>query len=80
MQLLLIVLGESLITHIINGDTVLKYSRPTIGASVVQGYDSTIFQPGKPLASGYIALQREGQPILKYRIKKTQVRTKYPEN
>lgn len=59
----LIVLGDSLITHIINGDTVLKYSKPTIGGGVVQGYDSTIFQPGKPLTSGFIALQSEGQPI-----------------
>ena len=59
----LIVLGDSLITHIINGDTVLKYSKPTMGGGVVQGYDSTIFQPGKPLTSGYIALQSEGQPI-----------------
>ena len=59
----LIVLGDSLITHIINGDTVLKYSNPTMGGGVVQGYDSTIFQPGKPLTSGFIALQSEGQPI-----------------
>jgi hypothetical protein len=59
----LIVLGDSLITHIINGDTVLRYSKPTMGGGVVQGYDSTIFQPGKPLTSGFIALQSEGQPV-----------------
>src|SRR5215203_1225571 len=59
----LIVLGDSLITHIINGDTVLKYSKPSMGGGVVQGYDSTLFQPGKPLKSGFIALQSEGQPI-----------------
>ncbi len=59
----LIVLGDSLITHIINGDTVLRYSKPTMGGGVVQGYDSTIWQPGKPLTSGFIALQSEGQPI-----------------
>lgn len=59
----LIVLGDSLITHIINGDTVLQYSKPTMGGGVVQGYDSAIWQPGKPLTSGYIALQSEGQPI-----------------
>ena len=59
----LIVLGDSLITHMINGDTVLQYSKPTIGGGVVQGYDSTLWQPGKPLTSGYIALQSEGQPI-----------------
>ena len=59
----LIVLGDSLVTHIINGDTVLQYTKPTMGGGVVDGYDSTIWQPGKPLTSGYIALQSEGQPI-----------------
>lgn len=59
----LIVLGDSLITHIINGDTVLQYSKPTMGGGVVQGYDSAVWQPGKPLTSGLIALQSEGQPI-----------------
>ena len=59
----LIVLGDSLITHIINGDTVLQYSKPTMGGGVVLGYDSAIWVPGKALASGYIALQSEGQPI-----------------
>ena len=59
----LIVLGDSLVTHIINGDTVLQYTNPTMGGGVVNGYDSAIWQPGKPLTSGYIALQSEGQPI-----------------
>jgi hypothetical protein len=59
----LIVLGDSLVTHVINGDTVLQYSKPTMGGGVVQGYDSTLWQPGKPLTSGFIALQSEGQPI-----------------
>ena len=59
----LIVLGDSLITHIINGDTVLQYSQPTMGGGVVNGFDSTIWQPGKRLTSGYVALQSEGQPV-----------------
>jgi len=59
----LIVLGDSLITHIINGDTVLQYSRPMMGGGVVNGYDSALWVPGKPLKSGFIALQSEGQPI-----------------
>jgi hypothetical protein len=59
----LIVLGDSLITHVINGDTVLQYSKPTMGGGVVQGYDSAVWHPGTPLKSGYIALQSEGQPI-----------------
>ncbi|HEY9489744.1 MAG TPA: DUF1080 domain-containing protein, partial [Chryseosolibacter sp.] len=59
----LIVHGDSAITHIIEGDTVLQYSKPTIGGGVVQGYDSTLWHPGRPLKSGFIALQSEGQPI-----------------
>lgn len=59
----LIVHGDSLVTHIINGDTVLQYSKPTMGGGVVSGYDSTIWHPGMPLTSGYIALQSEGQPV-----------------
>jgi len=59
----LIVLGDSLITHIINGDTVLKYSKPQIGGDVANRYDPKIKIDGKLLKSGFIALQSEGQPI-----------------
>jgi hypothetical protein len=59
----LIVLGDSLITHIINGDTVLQYSKPTIGGGAAHRYDPALWEPGKPLTSGFIALQSEGQPI-----------------
>lgn len=59
----MIVLGDSLITHIINGDTVLQYTKPQIGGGVVENYDPAIKQDGKLLKDGYIALQSEGQPI-----------------
>lgn len=59
----LIVLGDSLVTHIINGDTVLRYSKPQIGGGVVNRYDPSIKQDGKLLSSGFVALQSEGQPI-----------------
>lgn len=59
----LIVLGSKLITHIINGDTVLQYSKPTIGGGVATGYDPKYKVDGKLLTSGYIALQSEGQPV-----------------
>ncbi len=59
----LIVFGDSLITHVINGDTVLQYTKPSMGGGVVNGYDSARWQPGKPLTAGFIALQSEGQPI-----------------
>lgn len=59
----LIVLADSLVTHMINGDTVLQYTKPQIGGSVASGYDPAIKQDGKLLKEGYIALQSEGQSI-----------------
>lgn len=59
----LIVLGDSLITHIINGDTVLQYSKPQIGGGVVNNYDKAIKIDKKRLTEGFIALQSEGQPV-----------------
>lgn len=58
-----IVLGDSLITHIINGDTVLQYAKPQIGGSVATGYDPKLKIDGTLLRSGYIGLQSEGQPV-----------------
>jgi len=59
----LIVLGDSLITHIIEGDTVLQYSKPQIGGGVANRYDPKLKIDGQLLKSGYIALQSEGQPV-----------------
>ena len=59
----LIVLGDSLVTHIINGQPVLEYSNPQIGGGVANRYDPALKIDGTPLTSGHIALQSEGQPI-----------------
>jgi hypothetical protein len=59
----LVVYGDSLIFHLINGDTVLRYSKPQIGGNVVQNFDPEIKKDGKLLSEGFIALQSEGQPI-----------------
>lgn len=59
----LIVLGDSMITHIVEGDTVLQYSKPSIGGGVVNGANPRIKVDGTPLKTGYIALQSEGQPV-----------------
>ncbi|UYQ94670.1 DUF1080 domain-containing protein [Chitinophaga horti] len=65
----LIVLGDSLITHIINGDTVMRYSKPQIGGDVANRFDPRIKEDGKILKSGFIALQSEGQPVDFRRVK-----------
>jgi Domain of Unknown Function (DUF1080) len=59
----IIVLGDSLITHLINGVEVLQYSKPSIGGGVATGFNPEIKIDGKALKTGFIALQSEGQPI-----------------
>ena len=76
----LIVMGDSLVTHIINGDTVLQYSKPTMGGGVVQGYDSALWREGRPLTSGYIALQSEGQPIDFRKVELRKLKTNSPSS
>src|SRR3546814_17157398 len=63
VQVDLLVLGDSLITHIVEGDTVLRYSKPQIGGGNVNDYDPAVKQDGKPLTGGYIALQSESHPV-----------------
>jgi hypothetical protein len=58
-----LVLGDSVIKHIVNGDTVFEYSKPQIGGGVVNNYDPAVKQDGKPLTTGYISLQSESHPI-----------------
>jgi len=59
VNLEILVLNDSLITHIINGETVLSYSKPTIGGE----YNTLLAQEGEKLKSGYISLQSESHPI-----------------
>lgn len=58
-----LVLGDSVIKHIVNGDTVLTYNKPQIGGGVVNNYDPLIKKDGQLLSSGYISLQSESHPI-----------------
>lgn len=70
-----IVLGDSIAYHIINGDTVLRYSQLHTGGGFINttsswasqgfGADSVqwIQKQGMPLKSGHIALQAESFPI-----------------
>ncbi|WP_261395219.1 DUF1080 domain-containing protein [Membranihabitans marinus] len=59
----LMVFGDSLVIHKINGENVLEYTKPQIGGGVANGYDPAIKIDGKPLTEGYIALQAEGQGV-----------------
>lgn len=68
------VYGDSLVRHIINGDTVLTYTNAMIGEGFVNsGMNWTsgnvpdsmywINKANTPLREGYIALQAESQPV-----------------
>ncbi|MEJ2541207.1 MAG: DUF1080 domain-containing protein, partial [Gemmatimonadota bacterium] len=59
----LVVRGDSLIAHLVEGDTVLAYAHPRVGGGVVNGYDPEAKIDGTPLTGGYIALQSESHPI-----------------
>jgi hypothetical protein len=58
-----LVLGDSVVYHIMEGDTVLKYSKPEIGGGNVNPSDPAVKVDGTPLKSGFIALQSESHPI-----------------
>nr|WP_121272833.1 DUF1080 domain-containing protein [Pedobacter schmidteae] len=58
-----LVLGDSVIKHIIEKEVVLEYTKPQIGGGNVSNYDAKIKQDGKMLTGGYIALQSESHPI-----------------
>ncbi len=58
-----LVLGDSIIKHIVEKDTVLVYEKPQIGGGNVSHADPALQQNGKLLSEGYIALQSESHPI-----------------
>ena len=57
------VLGDSLIRHIVNGETVLEYTKPQIGGGNVLNADPAVKIDGKLLDAGYISLQSESHPV-----------------
>ncbi|OIQ36400.1 MAG: hypothetical protein BM563_10915 [Bacteroidetes bacterium MedPE-SWsnd-G1] len=59
----LIVYGDSLVIHKVNGIEVLRYTNPQIGGDVANRYDPNQKLDGKLLSEGYIGLQSEGQGV-----------------
>ncbi|MFC2097723.1 family 16 glycoside hydrolase [Bacteroidota bacterium] len=58
-----IVLGDSLITHIVENDTVLIYSKPQLDTNDAN-YESVLKQYGSNFINeGYISLQGESHPV-----------------
>jgi hypothetical protein len=55
--------GDGVITHRVNGETVLSYEKPQIGGGNVTGYDPAVKKDGQLLAGGSISLQSESHPV-----------------
>src|SRR5687768_8430479 len=58
-----LVLGDSIIKHIVNGDTVLVYRKPEMGGGSANDMRPGVKVDGTPISAGYIALQAETAPI-----------------
>ncbi|MGJ1431791.1 3-keto-disaccharide hydrolase [Sphingobacterium spiritivorum] len=58
-----VVLGDSVIQHILEGQVVLEYNKPQIGGGSVSDYDPAQKKDGQLLKQGYISLQSESHPI-----------------
>ncbi len=69
VQVSVMVLGDSIIRHIVEGDTVITYEKPQIGVGMVNKelhVDNAAYwisQEGKPLSEGYIAIQAKSHPV-----------------
>lgn len=58
-----LVLGDSIVKHIVNGDTVLTYTKPQMGGDGASNTNPGVLEEGQLLSEGYIALQAETAPI-----------------
>ena len=58
-----LVLKDSLISHMINGKGVIRYTKPTFGGEYLTDNEEWNSRKGEALKEGYIALQSESHPI-----------------
>ena len=55
--------GDGVITHKVNGETVLSYEKPQVGGGNVSKHDPAVKKDGQLLESGSISLQSESHPV-----------------
>jgi hypothetical protein len=58
-----VVHGDELVQHIMDGTVVLEYTRPQIGGGNAAPVDPKVKVDGTPLTGGYISIQAETAPI-----------------
>ena len=56
--------GDELVRHMIDGKTVLEYSKPQIGGGAVSNFDPAVKIDGTLLTGGYISIQAETAPTI----------------
>ena len=57
-----LVLGDELIRHYVEGDMVMEYTKPQIGGGNASPTDPVVKVDGTPLTGGFIAIQSETAP------------------
>lgn len=63
VSLEIMVINDSIISHIINGEKVLTYYKPQIGGPVNVDKELWKKREGNPLKKGFISLQSESHPV-----------------
>ena len=58
-----VILGDSIIKHVVEGDTVLTYTKPVMGGGSANGLKPGVFVDGKPITEGWFTLQAETSEI-----------------
>jgi 3-keto-disaccharide hydrolase len=58
-----LVYGDELMRHYVEGEPVLEYTKPQIGGGNVSPVDPKVKVDGTPLTGGYISIQAETAPI-----------------
>ena len=58
-----LVLGDSVIQHIMDKEVVLEYFKPQVGGGSVSNHNPDVKQDGKLLDKGFIYLQSESHPL-----------------
>ncbi len=73
----MVVLGDSVIHHIVEEDTVMPYFDPQIGGGNVDPVGPALKIDGRPLGEGYIAIQAESHPTQFRKIELLDLSDKY---
>jgi predicted esterase len=74
----IVVLGDSVVHHIVEGDTVLTYGKLRYEGAMLYDLPGWGDLDGKPLTSGYIALQAESHPTEFRKIEIMDLSEKFP--